>query len=64
MAALIKGAAELLLTVLKKPAGLTFVVIQDVELEDWGVDTPAIGAWKSVAQFRACGGMGPQRFPF
>jgi 4-oxalocrotonate tautomerase len=36
-AALIKGATELLQDVLNKPPGLTFVVIQEVELEDWGV---------------------------
>ena len=37
-AALIKGATNLLRDVLDKPPGLTFVVIQEVELEDWGVD--------------------------
>ena len=37
-AALIKGATNLLREVLNKPPGLTFVVIQEVELEDWGVD--------------------------
>jgi 4-oxalocrotonate tautomerase len=36
-AALIKGATELLADVLDKPPGLTFVVIQEVELADWGV---------------------------
>lgn len=36
-AALIKGATDLLANVLSKPPGLTFVVIQEVELEDWGV---------------------------
>jgi 4-oxalocrotonate tautomerase len=37
-AALIKGATELLVKVLNKPPGLTFVVIEEVELADWGVD--------------------------
>ena len=37
-AALIKGATDLLRDVLGKPPGLTFVVIQEVDLEDWGVD--------------------------
>ena len=32
-AALIKGATDLLADVLNKPSGLTFVVIQEVELE-------------------------------
>ena len=36
-AALIKGATDLLQDVLGKPPALTFVVIQEVELEDWGV---------------------------
>lgn len=36
-AALIKGATDLLVDVLNKPPGLTFVIIQEVELEDWGV---------------------------
>jgi 4-oxalocrotonate tautomerase len=37
-AALIKGATDLLRDVLGKPPGWTFVVIQEVEMEDWGVD--------------------------
>jgi 4-oxalocrotonate tautomerase len=36
--ALIKGATDLLANVLDKPPGLTFVIIQEVELEDWGVN--------------------------
>ena len=36
-AALIKGATDLLVNVLNKPPGLTFVLIQEVEMEDWGV---------------------------
>jgi 4-oxalocrotonate tautomerase len=35
-AALIKGVSELLLDVLKKPLEATFVVIEEVELENWG----------------------------
>jgi 4-oxalocrotonate tautomerase len=42
-AALIQGATDLLARVLNKPPGLTFVLIQEVELEDWGVDgLPAV----------------------
>ena len=37
-AALIKGTTDLLANVLDKPPGLTFVVIQEVELENWGVN--------------------------
>ena len=36
-AALIKGATDLLADVLNKPPGLTFVVIEEVDLENWGV---------------------------
>jgi len=35
-AKLIKGVSELLLDVLKKPLDSTFVVIEEVELENWG----------------------------
>jgi 4-oxalocrotonate tautomerase len=37
-AALIKGATDLLADVLGKLPGLTFVLIQEVDVEDWGVD--------------------------
>ncbi|MBA4016298.1 MAG: tautomerase [Pirellula sp.] len=36
-AALIKGATDLLVDVLNKPPALTFVIIEEVELENWGV---------------------------
>jgi 4-oxalocrotonate tautomerase len=35
-AALIKGASQLLLDVLNKPLEATFVVIQEVNTENWG----------------------------
>ncbi|MDQ0878437.1 4-oxalocrotonate tautomerase [Paenibacillus sp. V4I3] len=35
-AALIKGASELLLNVLNKPLESTFVVIEEVDTENWG----------------------------
>lgn len=35
-AALIKGVSELLLHVLNKPLDSTFVVIDEVEMENWG----------------------------
>ena len=37
-AALIEGATKLLVDVLDKPPALTFVIIEEVELENWGVD--------------------------
>jgi 4-oxalocrotonate tautomerase len=35
-AALIKGASQLLLDVLNKPLEATLVVIEEVEMENWG----------------------------
>ena len=35
-AQLIKGVSQLLLDVLNKPLSATFVVIEEVELENWG----------------------------
>jgi 4-oxalocrotonate tautomerase len=35
-AALIKGASELMLDVLNKPLESTFVVIEEVPMENWG----------------------------
>jgi 4-oxalocrotonate tautomerase len=35
-AALIKGASQLLLDVLSKPLAATYVVIQEVEMDNWG----------------------------
>lgn len=35
-AALIAGASQLLLDVLRKPLESTFVVIEEVELDNWG----------------------------
>ncbi|WP_067065396.1 tautomerase family protein [Roseateles chitosanitabidus] len=36
-AALIQGVSDLLFEVLGKPRHLTFVVINEIELENWGV---------------------------
>jgi 4-oxalocrotonate tautomerase len=36
-AALIKGATDLMVNVLDKPPELTFVIIEEVDLENWGV---------------------------
>jgi len=36
-AALIKGVSELLLRVLNKPLDSTFVIIEEVDLDGWGV---------------------------
>jgi 4-oxalocrotonate tautomerase len=54
-AALIKGATDLLAGVLNKPPGLTFVVIQEVELEDWGVDGLPAAEHRRLAAGRSPG---------
>jgi 4-oxalocrotonate tautomerase len=45
-AELIKGVSELLLKVLNKPMDWTFVVIDEVEKEDWGVGGLPVDAWR------------------
>jgi len=45
-AELIKGVSELLLKVLNKPLDDTFVVINEVELEDWGVGGLPVDVWR------------------
>ena len=45
-AALIKGVSELLLKVLNKPLDATFVVIDEVEKEDWGVGGLPVDEWR------------------
>ena len=53
--ALIKGATDLLVDVLNKPPGLTFVVIQEVELEDWGVGGLPVSEYRRQAEARSSG---------
>lgn len=45
-AELIKGVSELLLKVLNKPLDSTFVVINEVDMEDWGVGGLPVEAWR------------------
>jgi 4-oxalocrotonate tautomerase len=45
-AALIKGVSELLLNVLNKPLDWTFVVIDEVDKEDWGVGGLPVDEWR------------------
>jgi 4-oxalocrotonate tautomerase len=47
--ALIQGVSQLLLDVMGKPLASTFVVIEEVDLENWGV------GGLPVAEFRARG---------
>ena len=54
-AALIKGATDLLVDVLNKPPGLTFGVIQEVEMEDRGVGGLPVGEHRRQAEARSTG---------
>jgi 4-oxalocrotonate tautomerase len=45
-AALIKGVSDLLLTVLNKPTSGTFVVIEEVDMESWGVGGLPVAAYR------------------
>jgi 4-oxalocrotonate tautomerase len=53
-AALIKGASELLLDVLNKPLESTFVVIEEVDTDNWGWGgLPVVDYRKKLAKDRA-----------
>ncbi len=54
-AALIKGATDLLVDELNKPPGLTFVVIQEVEMEDRGVGGLPVGGYRRRAEAGSTG---------
>jgi len=45
--ALIKGATDLLATVLNKNPATTFVVIDEVDMEDWGVGGMPVKQWRA-----------------
>ncbi|GGF05023.1 4-oxalocrotonate tautomerase [Aliidongia dinghuensis] len=47
-AALIKGVSQLLLDVLNKPLDATFVVIEEVEMENWGVGGLPVEAYRKL----------------
>lgn len=48
-AQLIKGVSELLRDILNKPLNATFVVIDEVELEDWGVGGLPVDEYRKQA---------------
>ncbi|KAA0588408.1 4-oxalocrotonate tautomerase [Azospirillum lipoferum] len=52
-AALIEGVSQLLLDVLDKPLDSTFVVIEEVEMENWGVGGLPVAEYR---RRRAAGG--------
>lgn len=45
-ARIIKGVSDLLLEILNKPLSATFVVIDEVEMEDWGVGGLPVADWR------------------
>lgn len=47
-AALIKGATDLLVDVLNKPPDFTFVLIQEVDLDDWGIGGLAVRDYRKA----------------
>jgi 4-oxalocrotonate tautomerase len=51
-AELIKGTTDLLVRVLNKSPATTFVVIDEVELEDWGIGGVPVEEFRKSAQSR------------
>ncbi len=47
-AELIKGVTELLVRTLNKSPATTFVVIDEVELENWGVGGSPVEQWREL----------------
>lgn len=45
-AALIKGVSDLLFEVMGKPRDTTFVVIDEVEMENWGIGGLPVEEWR------------------
>ncbi|PTL83298.1 4-oxalocrotonate tautomerase family protein [Vitiosangium sp. GDMCC 1.1324] len=54
-AALIKGVSDLLLEVLNKPPSATFVVIDEVEMENWGVGGLPVEAYRRQTAAKGSG---------
>ena len=52
-AALIRGISQLLLDVLNKPLDATFVVIEEVEMENWGVGGLPVAEFRKQRQTNA-----------
>ncbi len=46
-AQLIKGVTDLLVTVLNKAPATTFVVIDEISLDDWGVGGVPVEQWRA-----------------
>lgn len=51
-AALIRGATDLLAEVLNKPPASTFVLIEEVELDNWGVGGLPVKEYRKQAASR------------
>ncbi len=52
-ARLIRGVTDLLVTVLDKSPATTFVVLDEVAMEDWGVGGLPVQEWRSAQRSSA-----------
>ena len=54
-AALIKGATDLMVKVLNKPPAVTFVVIEEVDVENWGIGGLPVPEYRRQAAAKSTG---------
>jgi 4-oxalocrotonate tautomerase len=54
-AALIKGATDLMVNVLNKPPAVTFVVIEEVDVENWGIGGLPVPEYRRQAAAKSTG---------
>lgn len=52
-AALIKGASELLLKVLNKPLDSTFVIIEEIDMDNWGQGGLPVAEFRRLRRTKA-----------
>lgn len=52
-ARLIKGVTDLLVDVLDKSPATTFVVIDEVEMEDWGIGGMPVEEWRAMQRTKS-----------
>jgi 4-oxalocrotonate tautomerase len=54
-AALIKGATDLMVNVLNKPPAVTFVIIEEVDVENWGIGGLPVPEYRRQAAAKSTG---------
>lgn len=59
--ALIQGVSDLLFEVLGKPQHTTFVVIDEVDLDSWGVGGVTVPEWRDRQRAGAAGAAGGEK---